>query len=534
MNGGLEGVIAAETVLSHADGESGAVWVRGHTIERLAAEHGYEGAVAAMWEGFAGRGLTRAGLRQALANARAAAFARGGEWLSCSAPRPLAEGLRIALAALPDDAEPAAILATLPVAIAILVRNHAGKPPVAPDPSLATAADLLHMIAGAPLCSRACCCGRYLSCDRHRQWPRQFHLRGARRRLLARFARRRGAGWLLCVLRPAARRRAGLALDMLDEIEASGDIDGWIEQKLASGGRLMGFGHRIFRHRDPRADLLRAALKRLDPNSARLGFVIEVERHAVAALLSAVGRRVEANIEINARPPARRHRLAARRLHAGLCRRALRRLAGACHGAAADRPHDPPGLDLYRACPGPMSCRAPCAPLHKLRQKIAGKTNPMSASDPVSPEVQARILSEALPYMQRYDEETIVVKYGGRAMGEEQLARDFARDIVLLEQTAINPIVVHGGGPQIEAMLKKVGVQSQYAAGLRITDAKTLEIVEMVLAGSINKQMVGYINEAGGKAVGLCGKDGNMVVARKLTRTVVDPDSAIEQVIDLG
>jgi acetylglutamate kinase len=158
----------------------------------------------------------------------------------------------------------------------------------------------------------------------------------------------------------------------------------------------------------------------------------------------------------------------------------------------------------------------------------------MSASDPVSPVVQARILSEALPYMQRYDEEIIVVKYGGHAMGEEQLARDFARDIVLLEQTAINPIVVHGGGPQIEAMLKKVGVQSQYAAGLRITDAKTLEIVEMVLAGSINKQMVGYINEAGGKAIGLCGKDGNMVVARKLTRTVIDPDSAIEQVIDLG
>ena len=158
----------------------------------------------------------------------------------------------------------------------------------------------------------------------------------------------------------------------------------------------------------------------------------------------------------------------------------------------------------------------------------------MSASDPVSPEVQARILSEALPYMQRYDEEIIVVKYGGPAMGDEHLARDFARDIVLLEQTAINPIVVHGGGPQIEAMLKKVGVQSQYAAGLRITDAKTLEIVEMVLAGSINKQMVGHINEAGGKAIGLCGKDGNMVVARKLTRTVIDPDSAIEKVIDLG
>jgi len=152
----------------------------------------------------------------------------------------------------------------------------------------------------------------------------------------------------------------------------------------------------------------------------------------------------------------------------------------------------------------------------------------------VSPYEQARILAEALPYMQRYDEKTVVVKYGGHAMGAEHLAREFARDIVLLEQTAINPVVVHGGGPQIEAMLKQVGVQSHYAAGLRITDAKTLEIVEMVLAGSINKQMVGYINEAGGRAIGLCGKDGNMVVARKLTRTVVDPDSAIEKVIDLG
>jgi acetylglutamate kinase len=152
----------------------------------------------------------------------------------------------------------------------------------------------------------------------------------------------------------------------------------------------------------------------------------------------------------------------------------------------------------------------------------------------VTPFQQARILAEALPYMQRYDEATVVVKYGGHAMGQEQLARDFARDIVLLEQTAINPVVVHGGGPQIEAMLKKVGVESQFAAGLRITDAKTLEIVEMVLAGSINKQMVGYINEAGGKAVGLCGKDGNMVVARKLTRSVVDPDSNIERIVDLG
>jgi acetylglutamate kinase len=152
----------------------------------------------------------------------------------------------------------------------------------------------------------------------------------------------------------------------------------------------------------------------------------------------------------------------------------------------------------------------------------------------VSPYQQARILAEALPYMQRYDDAIVVVKYGGHAIGEEQMARDFARDIVLLEQTAINPVVVHGGGPQIEAMLRKVGVQSHFEAGLRVTDEKTLEVVEMVLAGAINKQMVGSVNAAGGTAVGLCGKGGNMVIARKLTRTVVDPDSEIEKVVDLG
>jgi acetylglutamate kinase len=158
----------------------------------------------------------------------------------------------------------------------------------------------------------------------------------------------------------------------------------------------------------------------------------------------------------------------------------------------------------------------------------------MSDTDKTSPQEAARILSEALPHMQRYDEETIVIKYGGHAMGDESVARSFARDIVLLEQTAINPVVVHGGGPQIEAMLKRAGVQSQFAGGLRITDAKTLEIVEMVLAGSINKQIVGFINAAGGKAIGLCGKDGNMVMARKATRRVIDPDSNIEKVVDLG
>jgi acetylglutamate kinase len=152
----------------------------------------------------------------------------------------------------------------------------------------------------------------------------------------------------------------------------------------------------------------------------------------------------------------------------------------------------------------------------------------------VSPFDIARILSEALPHMQQYDDKIVVVKYGGHAMGEEAAAKSFARDIVLLEQTAIKPVVVHGGGPQIGDMLKRLGIKSQFAAGLRVTDAATIEIVEMVLAGSINKHIVGFINEAGGKAIGLCGKDGNMVRARKASRTVVDPGSRIEMIVDLG
>ena len=152
----------------------------------------------------------------------------------------------------------------------------------------------------------------------------------------------------------------------------------------------------------------------------------------------------------------------------------------------------------------------------------------------VTPLDKARILSEALPYMQRYDKQTVVVKYGGHAMGEEEVARAFAQDIVLLEQATINPVVVHGGGPQIQSMLARLGIKSEFAAGLRITDAATVEIVEMVLAGSINKQIVGYINAAGGRAIGLSGKDGNMVIARKVSRSVVDPNSHIEKVIDLG
>ena len=147
---------------------------------------------------------------------------------------------------------------------------------------------------------------------------------------------------------------------------------------------------------------------------------------------------------------------------------------------------------------------------------------------------RARILSEALPFMQRYDKQTVVVKYGGHAMGDDTLGAEFARDIVMLKQAGLNPIVVHGGGPQIGAMLTRLGIKSEFSGGLRITDKATVEIVEMVLAGSINKQIVAQLNQAGGRAVGLCGKDGNLIVARKVEHKVHDPESNIEKILDLG
>jgi acetylglutamate kinase len=146
----------------------------------------------------------------------------------------------------------------------------------------------------------------------------------------------------------------------------------------------------------------------------------------------------------------------------------------------------------------------------------------------------ARTLVEALPYMRRFAGATFVIKYGGHAMGSPELARDFARDVVLMKHVGINPVVVHGGGPQIKSMLDRLKIKSEFVEGLRVTDAATVEIVEMVLAGSINKQIVSAIQGAGGRAVGLSGKDGGLIEAVKLTRRRRDPESSIEQVLDLG
>ena len=146
----------------------------------------------------------------------------------------------------------------------------------------------------------------------------------------------------------------------------------------------------------------------------------------------------------------------------------------------------------------------------------------------------ARTLSEALPYMRAFAGQTFVIKFGGHAMGEPELTENFARDVMLIKQVGINPVVVHGGGPQIGEMLARLGIESRFEDGLRVTDKATVEVVEMVLAGHINTEIVSAIESAGGHAIGLSGKDGGLVQARKLRRKQRVPGSNIERVLDLG
>jgi len=164
---------------------------------------------------------------------------------------------------------------------------------------------------------------------------------------------------------------------------------------------------------------------------------------------------------------------------------------------------------------------------------LKGDPTTRDANGEVTAHQQARILAEALPHLIRYDEQTVVIKFGGNAMGDAALAAAFAKDIVYLKLSGINPIVVHGGGPQIAAMLKKLEIKSEFVNGLRVTDKPTVEVVEMVLAGAINKEIVSAINAQGGKAVGICGKDANLMIAKKITE-MPDPESNLMKAVDIG
>lgn len=301
MSDGLDGVVACETVLSHNDSETGLVLVRGHPIADLVTQVGYEGTVALMWEGFAGENLTRDAVLAQLGAGRTLAFSWLDTWLPGAAHRPPIDAMRMCLAAVPQESTPATILAAVPVGIAALLRARAGKAPVPPDPSLTTAADLLRMAGGAPVEARvATGLDNYLTTVIDNGLGASTF---AARVVISTLAPLAAAveGAYACFIGERHGGAPGLALDMLDAIAASGDIDGWLNRKLAAGERLMGFGHRVFRKRDPRADMLRAALLRLDPAAKRLAFAQDVERRAVAALQRLKpGRRLEANIEMDA------------------------------------------------------------------------------------------------------------------------------------------------------------------------------------------------------------------------------------------
>lgn len=303
---GLAGLIAAETVLSYSDGARGILWVRGHTLAELAAEFGYEGAVGLLWEGFAGEGLGRQEMRARLGAGRTLAFARLGDWLDPAEVRPLAEGVRLALAALPEDSAPAAILATLPVAIAALLQRRGGAAPLAPDAARGTADDLLRMVHGHPVApAMAEALDTYFTavCENGLNTS-AFAARviaSSRASLVA-----AALGAYCAFTGPLHGGAPGPTLDMLDAAAASGNLAAWAEQKLAAGERLMGFGHRVFRLGDPRAALLRRALERLGerlgPGAGRLAFAAAVERAVGAAFARLKPGRppLQPNIEINA------------------------------------------------------------------------------------------------------------------------------------------------------------------------------------------------------------------------------------------
>ncbi len=301
MPNGLEGVVAADTVLSHTDRERGMFWVRGVALPQLAAQHGYEGTVALLWEGFAGDNLSHAGIAAELAAVRVAAFEGLGRWLADATARPLDEGIRLCLAQLPDGTPPAAIVATLSVAVPALLRATRGEALVGPDRALGTAADLLRMLHGVPAEE-----AKVAALDTYFAVMAESGLSGSS--FTARVIASTRASLVCAVLGawcaftgPLHGGAPGPTLDLLDALAATDDVDGWIERKLVAGERLMGFGHRVFRGNDPRAAAMRGALRRIGPAAGRLAFAEQVEQR-VAAVLARVkpGRLLPANVEIAA------------------------------------------------------------------------------------------------------------------------------------------------------------------------------------------------------------------------------------------
>ena len=281
--GGLEGVVAAETVLSDVDGERGRLVIRGVALEDL-ADRGFEAAAALLWEGVVAEGLDAGRVGTLLGEARLAMFADIGRWLPPARTQAVPEGLRLALAAIPDASPPAQVAASLPVVLAALMRARRGLAPVAPDPRLTTAADFLRMLRGEPAEPReSAALDVYLATVIDHGLNASTFAARVVASTRASLAATVTAAY--CALTgPLHGGAPGPVLDTLDAIGSLERIEPWLEQALEKGERLMGFGHRIYRVRDPRAEALKKVLLRLDPGVGRLAFAQEVERRALAVL----------------------------------------------------------------------------------------------------------------------------------------------------------------------------------------------------------------------------------------------------------
>ncbi len=301
MQPGLEGVIAAETVLSHADPSTGLQWLRGHPLSELVARHGYEGSVAILWDGFVGDGLTRAGVQAQLGVARQAAFDALPRWLPATAGRPLEEALRIGLATLPDATDAAGIVAMLAVAVPALARRDAGRGPVAPDAALPTATDLLRMMHDAtPEQEAAAALDVYFTVMADSGMSTSSFTARTIASTRASLTSAVTGAW--CAFTGTLHGGApGPTLDLLQGAAAADDLDGWLERKLRAGERLMGFGHRVYRGNDPRAEAMLVALQRMGSATERLAFARHLEARVAAAVERVKpGRRLPANVEIMA------------------------------------------------------------------------------------------------------------------------------------------------------------------------------------------------------------------------------------------
>ncbi len=301
MASGLDGIIAADTILSHTDQANGMVWVRGHDLPTLVARHGFEGTVALLWDGFGGEGMTRTGIADAFGQARRSAHDALPDWLPQTAGRPLFEGVRIAIAAQPDSAGATDLVGALTIAVPALVRQASGLAPVPPDPALSTAGDLLRMLRGAPPdAANVAALDTYFTVMAESGLSASAFTARVVASTRASLTASVLAAW--CAFTGALHGGApGPTLDMLDAAEAATDLEQWLEAKLRAGERLMGFGHRVFHGNDPRAEAMRRSIQAMGPLAGRLAFADRLEK-AVAVAIDQVkpGRTLPPNVEIMA------------------------------------------------------------------------------------------------------------------------------------------------------------------------------------------------------------------------------------------